>query len=87
MNSDDQQDNATIASEASKAEVIAAGYRKTASEGFIYATEQAGTVPLNLYFNADMFGWPSFRFMVNLNDLFHLQVLFRIIRCPEDIVS
>ena len=52
--SDDRQDNATIASEATKAELLEAGYRKTASEGFIYSTEQPGTVPLKLYFNKEM---------------------------------
>lgn len=52
--SDDRQDNATIASEATKAELLDSGYRKTASEGFVYSSEQAGTVPLKLYFNKDM---------------------------------
>lgn len=52
--SEDRTDNATVASEATKAELLAAGYSKTASEGFIYATEQPGTVPLKLFFNKDM---------------------------------
>lgn len=52
--SDDRTDNATIASEETKAELLASGYRKTASEGYIYSTEQPGTVPLKLFFNKDM---------------------------------
>lgn len=34
--------------------MLASGYRKTASEGYIYSTEQPGTVPLKLFFNKDM---------------------------------
>jgi len=52
--SEERQDNATIASAESKAEALAAGYRKTASEGYIYPTKQSGTAPLKLYFKADI---------------------------------
>lgn len=52
--SEDRTDNATVASEATKAELLEAGYSKTASEGFIYSTEQPGTVPLKLFFNKEM---------------------------------
>jgi len=52
--SEEFQDNATIASEDSKKEVIAKGYENKATEGYIYSSEQPGSIPLKLYFKPEI---------------------------------
>jgi len=45
------QDNATVASPDSVEILLANGYEKKATEGFIYASKHQGTVPLKLYYS------------------------------------
>lgn len=52
--SEELQDNATVATDASRQEVTAAGYEKKATEGYVYTEQKPGTVPLKLYYNTEL---------------------------------